>query len=426
MALAKGAGAASSGKAKSCILIYLLGGPPHLDMWDLKPEAPVEVRGPFKPIAARVPGLRICEHFPKLATIADQYSVLRAVSHPNSNHTPMIYYTLTGRHVAQPGVDNDVSPPSRSDFPHVGSITSKFLGGQSSLPRFVAIPEVAVRSNEDNIRPAVPLRGGRAGFLGTQCDPLIVNGDPRQAGSLSDLLLPEGINAERFARREALLGVLGGTAGKSSAVENFSALRQMAVHLTGSEEIARLFSVQGEPDPLRQRYGTHRFGQSLLLARRLAEAEVPMIAIHFNHMTRCDGWDTHGKNFEACQQELLPLVDQGLSALIEDLGQRGLLEQTIVACYGEFGRTPIINGNAGRDHWGPCSTTLLAGGGIQGGILWGESDKIGAYPKSDAVDPVDIQATIYHCLGLSPELLIHDQFSRPMAISTGRVLHELL
>ena len=189
---------------------------------------------------------------------------------------------------------------------------------------------------------------------------------------------------------------------------------------------ARIFTLDAEPPRLRDRYGRNRFGQALLLAHRLAEAQVPMVAIHFNEMTICDGWDTHSKNFDALQSELLPMLDQSLSALLDDLEERGLSEQTVVAVLGEFGRTPRINANAGRDHWGLCQSVLLAGGGIRGGRVHGSSDRIGAYPAADPVDPVDIHATLYSCLGLDPQQTIHDLLQRPLPICHGRVIESLL
>lgn len=412
--------------AKACILVYLLGGPPHLDMFDLKPNAPKEVRGPFSPIATSVPGLQICEHLPQLALRADRYALLRAVSHANSNHTPMIYYTLTGRHVDQPQFDNDTSPPRRTDFPNMGSIISRLIPTPRGLPGYLAVPECGIRSNENNIRAADPLRGGRAGFLGASFDPFILNGDPRAPKSLPEVTLPEDVNRERFDRRLALLSAINARTTQDLGGRGFDLLQNTAVQLTGTPDDERLYSLDRESAALRDRYGRHRFGQSLLLARRFVEAGVPFVGIYFNHMTRCDGWDTHGKNFEGCQQELLPLVDQGLSALLDDLTDRQLLDDVIVACYGEFGRTPKINKDAGRDHWGDCSTTFLAGGGIRGGVVYGESDALGAHPKSNKVDPIDVHATIYHCLGLDPHQLIYDPLARPHEISNGRVIEAIL
>ncbi len=415
--------------ARSCILVYLLGGPPHLDMWDLKPDAPAEVRGPFKPIATSVPGVRVCEHLPRLARLAHRYALVRSVSHNNHNHTPMIYYTLTGRPVERPAEDNDVRPPQRTDFPHLGAVLAHCRPAPRGLPGYVAVPELAVRSSTrgEFKRVRSLLRGGGGGFLGPLVDPLAVNGEPGRPEGVPALSPPEDVSAERLERRAALLSVLDGRGPTSPGARVRGELRDQAVALTGaSGGAARPFRLDGEPAPLRDRYGRHRFGQALLLARRLAEAGVPMTAVHFNEMTVCDGWDTHSKNFPALQDELLPMLDQSLSALLEDLGQRGLWDRTLVVVMGEFGRTPRINAQGGRDHWGLCQSVLLAGGGIQGGRTHGSSDRIGAYPASDPVDPVDIHATVYHCMGLSPEQTMTDPLGRPYPLGTGRVITPLV
>jgi hypothetical protein len=426
----KSAGASAAGKAKSCILVYLLGGPPHQDMFDLKPDAPAEIRGPFDPIATKVPGLQICELLPRLAGMVDKFALVRSVSQRNSNHTPMIYYTLTGRHTARPNEDNDIRPPQREDFPHLGSVVAKFRPAPPSLPGYIALPELAIRSSisGEYKRVITPLRGGSAGFLGAKFDPLGVSGEPGTAGAIPALGLPEGVSTERFERRTSLLNLLDRGPKSTASTQASHDLRQQAVAMTGAASRGKLaaFSLDDEPPKLRDRYGRHRFGQTMLLARRLAEAGVPMVAIHFNEMTVCDGWDTHSKNFDALRTELLPMLDQSLSALLEDLGERGLLDQTAVACFGEFGRTPKINANAGRDHWGECSTALLAGGGFRGGAVLGASDKDAAYPIEGRVEPADIQATLYHCLGLNPRQPIYDELQRPHEISTGRVISELL
>jgi hypothetical protein len=419
----------SSTRQPSCILVYLLGGPSHLDTFDLKPEAPAEVRGPFSPIDTSVPGVQICEHLPQLAKMAEKWALVRSVTHANSNHTPMIYYTLTGRQTAQPELDNDVRPPQRADFPHLGSIVSHVLPRTGALPGYVAIPEVAVRSSLEGEfkRARTPLRGGSAGFLGTAYDPLMVNGEPGTAAAIPALERPSGLSAEQFERRASLLSQLDGAAS-GSAVRRYSEVREQAILLAGAHSRTDLevFSLDSEAPAIRQRYGAHRFGKALLLARRLTEAGVPLVAVHFNEMTICDGWDTHAKNFEGLQTELLPMLDQGLSALIEDLDQRGRLGDTLVTCFGEFGRTPKINTNAGRDHWGPCSSTLLAGGGIQGGRVLGASDRIAAYPVADPVDPVDIHATMFRSLGIDPHTVIQDLSGQPWQICTGNVLTRLM
>ncbi len=418
----------SRGRAKACILVYLLGGPPQLDTFDLKPNAPSEIRGPFRPIATREPGVHICEHFPLLAGMTDRYALVRSVSYPNHNHTPMIYYTLTGRMVARPNEDNDVRPPQRGDYPHVGSVLARHLPAPHGLPGYVAVPELATRSSLSGQfrRVRQLLRGGAAGFLGPVFDPLSVNGDPGTRDAIPALALPRDVNEIRLDQRAALLSVLEQGGPASQATHMHRTLRQQAVTLTGaSGGAAAFFSLDGESMAVRERYGRNRFGRAMLLARRLAETGVPMTAIHFNEMTICDGWDTHGKNFEALQSELLPMVDQSLSALIEDLHQRGLLDETMVIVMGEFGRTPRINGDAGRDHWGSCQSVLLAGGGIRGGMVYGASDRIAAYPIDNPVDPVDIHATLYHCMGLDHEHM-NDQLQRPQPLSTGRVISALV
>ncbi|MGE5194914.1 MAG: DUF1501 domain-containing protein [Deltaproteobacteria bacterium] len=417
----------SAGRARSCILVYLLGGPPHLDMFDLKPQAPAEVRGPFRPIATNIPGVEICEHLPRLSQMADKFALVRSVSFPNSNHTPMIYYTLTGRQTERPEEDNDVRPPQRSDFPHVGSVIAKLRDGGGALPAFVAVPEVAVRSSTSGEfkRARTPLRGGSAGFLGARFDPLAVNGEPGSFEAVPALTPPTEVPRERFERRAALLELLN---RRTPSSRDFDDVRRRAALLTGTASGSRLatFALEGETASVRERYGNHRFGRAMLMARRLVEAGVSLVAIHFNEMTVCDGWDTHSKNFEALKSELLPMVDQSLSALLDDLDERGRLDETLVLCLGEFGRTPKINANAGRDHWGPCSTTFVAGGGLRTGQVIGASDKIGAYPTTEPIAPVDIHATMYHALGLDTDQVILDALQRPAAICTGRPLNPLL
>lgn len=412
--------------AKTCILVHLLGGPPHLDTFDLKPDAPDGIRGPFNPIETNVPGLTICEHLPRLAQRANRYAILRSLSHQNHNHTPMIYYSLTGRPVERPEVDNDVRAPQRSDHPHLGAVLAHLKPSPSGLPAYVAIPEVATRSSISGEfkRGRVPLRGGGGGFLGPLFDPLVVDPIP---GSPPPLGLPDDVTIARLDRRAALMRVLDGGAQPFRGAAALSQLQDRAVSISGAGPgRPSPFAVNDVPDTSREPYGDHRFGRALLLARRLAEAEVPAVAIHWNEMTICDGWDTHAKNFEALQSELLPMLDQGLSALIDDLAARGLLDQTLVVVFGEFGRTPRINKDAGRDHWGSCQSVLLAGGGIRGGTIVGASDRVGAYPAAEAVDPTDLHATLFHCMGLDADTLIRDQLGRPFPISTGRVISSLV
>jgi hypothetical protein len=400
-------------------------------MFDLKPNAPAEIRGPFLPIATNIPGMEICEHLPRLAKIADKYALVRSVSHDNNNHTPMIYYTLTGHEVDQPMRDNDIRAPLREDFPHMGAVLSKFKPSSSGLPGYIALPEVATRSSTEGAfkRARQPLRGGGAGILGAQYEALNVAGPAGSPEAIPALQLPREVSAERFEWRTKLLSLLDGGAPRVSSTNDLGLIRQTALTLTGSANQGglRAFNLEGEPATMHVRYGKHRLGQTMLLARRLVEAQVPMIAIHWNEMTVCDGWDTHSQNFTALQGELLPMLDQSLSALIEDLDQRGLLDETLILCFGEFGRTPKINGNAGRDHWGSCSTTFLAGGGVRGGQIIGASDKHAAYPITAPIDPIDIQATMYHVLGLDPHRTVfYDALQRPLSICDGNIVRALL
>ena len=410
---------AAGGRAKSCILVYLLGGPPHIDMWDLKPEAPAEIRGPFESIETNVPGIRFGEHLPLLARQADKLAVLRSLTYPNNDHPFMTYHTLTGRVSPVPLEANTVLPPSRNDHPHMGAVVSKFKHTSTDVPGYVAIPEVRLR-----MQPLPVAGGGRAGMLGPRYDPFAINDDPTQP--LPALQLPYDVSAERFARRQSLLAVVDGHGPGSRPPDDYQTLRNSASRLLGSTSTQEIFSLDKEPEALRERYGTHRFGQSLLLARRLVENGVSFVAVHFNYMSLCDGWDTHAKNFPCLKDELLPLLDQGLSALLDDLSGRGLLDETLVVTMGEFGRTPKVNDQGGRDHWGPCASVVFAGGGTRGGTLVGASDKMGAYPTDLAVGPPDVVATIYHALGLKPESLMYDaQLGRPMTLSDGRPIEPL-
>lgn len=408
----------SSGSAKRCILVYLLGGPPHLDMWDLKPKAPKEIRGPFQPIPTDVPGLMVGEHLPKLAQQGRRLSILRSLTYRNNDHPFMTYYTLTGRVSDRPLGANTVLPPSRSEHPHMGAVVSRFVHANPQVPGYVAIPEVRIRMKE------IPIAGGgRAGFLGPRYDPFLINDDARQPPK--SLALPEDISSERFSSRDKLLAVLDGQPARSRKTLNYTTSRKRAVQLMHAVGSNGLFSLDAEPASLRDNYGRGRFGQSLLLARRLVERDVSYVAVHFNHMSKCDGWDLHSKNFDALKGELLPMVDRGIAALLDDLAERGLLEETLVVVMGEFGRTPKINGKAGRDHWGQCASVMFAGGGLRGGNVVGASDATGAYPSELPVGPPDVVATIYRALGLAPHAVMHDQLSRPVPLSIGKAIDPL-
>ncbi|MGE3317373.1 MAG: DUF1501 domain-containing protein [Planctomycetaceae bacterium] len=422
VARAANSGTARSGAAKSCILVYLVGGPPHIDMWDPKPEAPAEIRGPFRPVSTSVPGTFFTDQLPRLSQQAHRFAVLRSLSHDNHDHPFMMYYTLTGRISSVPLGANTVLPPTRTDDPHMGAIVAKYKHRDPNVPGYVAIPEVSVRMS-----PELVAGGGRAGFLGPKFDPLPINDDPSKP--ITSLDLPAEVSAQRFVGRKQLLGVLESDSATrlsgSYRADEYSTTRRTALSLTRTTPTEGLFSLDTEPAALREKYGRDRFGQSLLLARRLVERGVSFVGVHFNHMTKCDGWDTHKKNFECLEKELLPMLDRGLSVLIDDLAERGLLDETLVVTMGEFGRTPRVNSDGGRDHWGHCGSVVFAGGGVSGGTVVGASDRIGAFPTSRPVGPPDISATIFHALGMNPEGLMYDGLNRPHPLSSGRPIVDL-
>ncbi len=343
-------------------------------------EAPAEIRGPFESIATSVPGVRFGEHLPLLARRADHFAIIRSMSHDNNDHPYMAYYTLTGRSFDRAARRQYRAGAFASDDPHIGAIVSKFKHADRNVPGYVAIPELTVRMS-----PLPVAGGGRAGYLGPRYDPLPINDDPSRP--IASLALPTGVSAARLDGREELLAVLDGRTLKSQRAAEYTATRRTALHLTRSIGGGGMFDLSAERAPLREAYGRGRFGQSLLLARRLVERGVSFVGIHFNYMSKCDGWDTHKNNFACLKRELLPLLDRGLSALLDALAARGLLDETLVVVMGEFGRTPKINADAGRDHWGSCGSVVLAGGGLERGIVVGGSDKIGAYPTSQPVSP---------------------------------------
>ncbi|MBX3440354.1 MAG: DUF1501 domain-containing protein, partial [Planctomycetaceae bacterium] len=365
-----------------------------------------------------VPGVHISEHLPQLAQRADRLSILRSLGYPNNDHPFMTYHTLTGRVSSVPLGANTVLPPSRSDDPHLGAIVSRFHHRDDRVPGYVAVPEVFVRMG-----PQPVAGGGRAGFLGSRFDPLPVNGDPSQ--NLATLDLPPAVSEMRFDARQNLLAVLDGRTPHSARSHVYHTQRSTASRLTRHTQ-GGLLDLDAEPDSLQDRYGRDRFGQSLLLARRLVERGVSFVAVHFNYMTKCDGWDTHKDNFNCLQNELLPMLDRGLSALLDDLADRGRLEETLVVTMGEFGRTPQINADAGRDHWGPCGSVVFAGGPMAPGIVVGASDATGAYPTSQPVSPADVTATILSALGIDPQAEMHDRLNRPLPLSAGMPIQPLL
>jgi uncharacterized protein (DUF1501 family) len=410
---------ASSRKAtaKSVILLFQFGGPSHLDTFDPKPEAPAEIRGEFASIETSNPALRMCEHLPQLAKIADKFALVRSVHHKSSSHNPGAYYSLSGR---EPLINVVTLNASATDFPHPGSVVDYLDRSPSEVPKFVSLPTMIADG---------PFRtpGEFAGFLGKKHDPLWVLKDPNSSSfNVDELTLPSEIDIHRLDdRRTGLeqLNALSELADKVAAVKGMSEYQARAMSLLTSAKTREAFQIQKETDATRDRYGRHTYGQSVLLARRLVEAGVRFVTVYFSRGIR--GWDTHDNNFSTMKQDHCPKTDQTLSALLLDLEQRGLLNDTLVYWTGDFGRTPKINDKAGRDHWPPCQTVLFAGGGVQGGRLYGSSDRNGAYPHDNPCRPDDITATVFHALGYDPATHVTDQLSRPLPISAGRAIEAL-
>ncbi|HEV3235557.1 MAG TPA: DUF1501 domain-containing protein [Gemmataceae bacterium] len=420
-----------AGSAKSCILVYLFGGPSHLDIWDMKPSAPAEIRGEFKPIATNVPGIHITEHLPRLAKMADKYAIVRSLAHGDSAHGSAGHTMLTGR---RPKTLGEV-PPTVDDFPHYGAVLSKLRPPKHAVAPFVALPWSVYTST--NVVP-----GQNGGFLGRAMDPFKLELPPDQslvfAPPLTDL--PKDFTRQRLDDRRNLRGLLTGheALSRNDTANEMDKLYERAFRLINARETAEAFRLEKESQVLRERYGMNVFGQSLLLARRLVEAGVRMVTVYWPDRKEPEAfinngvkdnvavpaWDTHGKkvgntpNFPSLKEKLLPVFDYSSSALIEDLEARGLLDSTLVAWTGEFGRSPRINGDAGRDHYGNCFSAMLAGGGIRGGQVYGSSDKHGAFPADNPVSPAAFAATLYHCLGIAPDAEIPDRLGRPTKITT--------
>jgi hypothetical protein len=404
-------------KADSCIIIFLNGGPSHLDTWDMKPDAPKEVRGEFKPIATSVPGVQFSEHLPKLAQQMHRCTLVRSVHHSvNNSHAAAVYTGLTGHDRGEIG--GGARP---TDHPAIGSVMGLCRPPSKPVVPFVSMPYV---TQEGAGGPPQP--GFFGGLLGRTRDPLFVLRNPDAADfAMPELGLGTDVSAERLAGRRHLLERLRGGAGDGPAQE-MSGFQGKAFDLLVSAATQQAFRLDREPLAVRDRYGRNVYGQSVLLARRLIEAGTRVACISWAPDANAT-WDTHGNNFGNLKTRLLPQFDAAASSLLTDLAERGLLERTIVAMMGEFGRSPKINGNAGRDHWNFCYSLLLAGGGFKGGFVYGASDKIGARPGRNPVTPGDIIATIYTCLGVDPHLELTDRLGRPFAlIPWGEPIRELL
>jgi hypothetical protein len=409
--------AAAPRKVKSCIQLFMWGGPSQHETFDLKPQAPAGIRGQFQPIATNVPGIRICEHLPLLARMAGRYAILRSVTHTGVNHGTSAYHMLTGHIHFTPGT---LRHPTPNDFPSVGCAVSKFGRQPKDLPAYVALPSVL----HDGDGGEVPGQG--PGLLGQRHAPLLVNGDPtRPDFSIATLTLPGDVDRHRFQERIQLQTALDQHAddlARQPATQSMDGHYERAFRLLQSAAAQRAFHLAAESAKVRDRYGDHHFGQSCLLARRLIEAGVPLVTVYWNapHIDDLQHWDTHKDSFNRLQSHLLPHFDRAMTALLDDLHQRGLLDETLLVWMGEFGRTPKINKNAGRDHWGFCQSVLLAGGGVRGGQVYGSSDASAAYAAELPVSPDDLAATVFHTLGIPLNQEMHDAQGRPLPLCAGK------
>ena len=391
-------------KDTSIILVWKGGGPSHIDTWDLKPEAPSEYRGEFKPISTNVPGIQISEHLPLSAKQMDKFSILRSVTHPDAGHESASHYLLTGYKPT-----NDI--PS-NEMPSYGSIVAKERGPRKpGLPAYIAVP--------------TPPRSTAAAYLGVAYNPFAVGGDPSQANfSVKNLTLPNGISMERLENRKKLLesvDTLKREVDQTGLMEGFDAFTRKAFEMVTSPAAQKAFDMNQEDAATRDLYGRSTLGQSMLLARRLIEAGVTFVTVN------AGGWDTHANNFEALKKQKLPQFDMAWAGLIQDMQRRGLLKNTLVLVWGEFGRTPRINKDAGRDHWPGAMSVLMAGGGLKMGQAIGVSDAKAEFPKDRPIKPEDVLSTMYSVLGIDQNVEFLNEAQRPLKIlNSGEPIKELV
>ncbi|MEX2285862.1 MAG: DUF1501 domain-containing protein [Planctomycetaceae bacterium] len=410
----------SASRIKSCILLFYYGGPSQLDTYDMKPNAPANVRGEFQGIQTSAPGVTVCEHLPMTARVMDRVAVIRSMHHPMTNHNAAAVEALCGRTPLRG--DLELLNDDRLSFPCYGAAMSYvWRHEQLELPA-VALPHVMYN--------VVQLPGQTTGFLESAYQPFQIDKDPNAPDfGASSLALPGDMSARRLQNRESLLGHLDEPSGAAVDRARSSSMRtyyEKAFSLLASPTVQKSLHIGDETPATRDRFGRNKLGQSLLLARRLVESGVRFITV-YDGVANCQtcNWDSHADNFPRNKNDLLPPADRAFSALIEDLDQRGLLETTLVVALGEFGRTPRINANGGRDHWPYGFSVVLAGGGVKGGYLYGTSDAIAAYPASNPVSPGDLAATLYWRFGIDSHTSIHDFTGRPHRLAEGEPIREL-
>jgi hypothetical protein len=413
------------GRAKSCIFIYLSGGPPQHETFDPKPEAPSEIRGEFGSIRTAIPGVHFSELLPKTAAIANRFATIRSMCTDNNSHTASGYWMLTGQpHTAQAEV-----PASPDDWPSLASVVSMLKPADRSPFTSVILPELVHNDN------APPAPGQSGGFMGPVWNPLLFQCEPQLPRfEIDGLRLPESVSLERLGDRSALLRGMDRdfvAQASSDSVRAFHRLQEQAFDVVHSATARAALDLELESSKVRDRYGRTKFGQSVLLARRLVESGVRLVQVNWprepgDQMTGNPVWDTHKHNASRVKNVLCPQFDQTFSALVSDLEERGLLHETLVVATGEFGRSPRINPEGGRDHWGNCFSLAVAGAGIRGGQVIGASDRIGGQPDTRPLRPPDLAATILHLLGISPDAEFLDPLNRPRVVTQGgTVISEL-
>jgi uncharacterized protein (DUF1501 family) len=417
------AGTAPSPTADACILLFLWGAPSQYETFDPKPDAPDGIRGEFGVTQTHTPGVQFGEHIPCLAQRSRRFAVARTCAQTSTHHQSAAYEALTGYPPSRDAVNLTATP---ADHPNIGSVVARLAPRRSALPPFVQLPQLA--TDVGNLTP-----GQFAGFFGRQFDPLAVVHDPSGPDfDIADLTLRPDMAPARLDHRQALLRLVDRQAlalEHSAAARALDVYQDRAVRLLTNPAVRQAFDLEREPAALRDRYGDGALGQSCLLGRRLVEAGVKLVTVcaGFGGKTPQDAWDTHEDNFRKLRDRLLPPLDRALSALLDDLHERGLAERTLLLVMGEFGRTPRINARAGRDHWERCYSVMLAGGGIQPGLVHGRSDRIGAYPTQGRIfTPADITATVYWCLGIDPHAEVIDPTGRPVRLTQGEPMTELL
>ena len=416
---------APKARARAVVFLHQWGGPSHHDTFDMKPGAPDAVRGEFKPVPSSLPGVPVCERLPHMARVMHKVTLLHGLRHEMKNHNPAGYYSLTGY---APPTDDIRLRDTRDLCPAYGSVVDRLAPARAGVPTFVALPHLL---RDGSVTP-----GQHASFLGKAHDPLFIGQDPNAAGfRLPELSLPANLTPERLAHRRDVLRLID----HQTELLEFSARARgidehyaKALTLLSAPAVRRAFDLSAEPDAVRDRYGRTTYGQSCLLARRLVEAGAKFVNVYFSNSIGGDagGWDTHGFGgkpmYPILKNHLLPVTDQTVPALLDDLDQRGLLDTTLVVWVGEFGRSPRINNLAGRDHWPQCYTALLAGGGVRRGHVHGASDKLGAFPTADPARPEDLSATMFALLGIDPKSEVRDALNRPLPVSAGSPISGVL